>query len=444
MEKTKSSGRMKDVSRRVALCLVILAAGAGGMIALAAMKKPPAEARSEERAIRVEVVRAAPESVQIAIAGFGEARPVDIVTISPEVAGKLTVVHRSLEVGMTVSRGDLLFRIDPTDYRANRDNALAGVRLWENTVERLGRQYELDKARLITLERSRDLAQAEFMRKRRLFEEDSVGTRSNVDAAEQQSNAVADQADQMAKAVAVYPIQIREAQNNLTSARAQLEKADANLARCDVRAPFDGRITSVAVEQGQYVSPGLKALVLANDAMLEIKVPLDSRDLRRWLRFTDQRPQGDGAWFSSLEPVDCTIAWTEDSANHVWTGRLDRVVTFDQITRTITVAVRVSAHQAAPNRAGALPLVEGMFCRVQIPGRTLDNVIRLPRWAVSFQNTAYVAVDNRLKTVAVEVAHVQGDEVLVSAGLAAGDRIITTRLVDPLENALLDIAQKTS
>ena len=444
MKPTHRSTITGDVLKRIVICVVVLALGAGGMLALASMKKPPAEAKPEERAMRVEVLRAVPETVEVTISGFGEVRPVDIVTISSEVAGKVVAIHPNLEAGMTVAKNALLFRVDPTDYRANRDNARAALQLGENTVARLTRQYALDKARLATLERNRDLAESEFNRLRSLFEEDSVGTRSGVDAAERQYNSSADQADQMAKAVAVYPIQIREAENSLASARAQLEKADANLARCTVTAPFDGRIKAVAIEQGQYVTPGAAAITLADDAMLEIQVPLDSRDVRKWLRFKDSRSQGNGAWFNDLEPANCRITWTEETNGHAWTGRLDRVVAFDQKTRTVTVAVRIGAKGAVSRGNGALPLVEGMFCRVEIPGRELSHVFRLPRWAVSFKNTAYIVSENRLKTVPVQVAHMEGDQVLVTGGISPGDRVVTTRLVDPLENSLLKITEKTS
>jgi hypothetical protein len=44
-----------------------------------------------------------------------------------------------------------------------------------------------------------------------------------------------------------------------------------------------------------------------------------------------------------------------------------------------------------------------------------------------------------LKTVSVTVARIQGEETLISGGLQPGDTVVVTRLVDPLENALLDI-----
>jgi len=168
-------------------------------------------------------------------------------------------------------------------------------------------------------------------------------------------------------------------------------------------------------------------------------VPLDSRDARQWLRFRKGGSNGETGWFNDLEPARCTIRWTEGREGHVWHAQLHRVVKFDQQTRTLTVAIRIEAQQALSEDPEALPLVEGMFCAVEIPGRAMQGVIRLPRWAVSFENTVYVSSDSRLKTVSVEVARVQGDEAFVSRGLAPGDVVVVTRLIDPLENSLLEL-----
>jgi len=175
---------------------------------------------------------------------------------------------------------------------------------------------------------------------------------------------------------------------------------------------------------------------------LEILVPLDSRDARQWLRFDGQQ-SGTTAWFQNVARTPCTIRWTESPGAHAWEGFLDRVVKFNQTTRTLTVAVKIPAADAIAGDQ-SLPLVEGMFCSVDIPGRPMENVYRLPRWAVSFSNTVYIVRDNRLKTVPVTVVRSQGEETFVSAGLSGGDRVITTRLVDPLENSLLDVSDDKS
>ena len=75
---------------------------------------------------------------------------------------------------------------------------------------------------------------------------------------------------------------------------------------------------------------------------------------------------------------------------------------------------------------------------MNIPGRVMRSVVPLPRWAVTFENTVYIAENNRLKTVPVTVDRSEGDVAYVSRGLEPGDLVIATRLVDPLENVLLE------
>ena len=85
-----------------------------------------------------------------------------------------------------------------------------------------------------------------------------------------------------------------------------------------------------------------------------------------------------------------------------------------------------------------------MFCRVIIPGLILDNVIVLPRHAVSFENTVYLAVDNRLQTRPVEVARLEQEQAVISGGLNSGEIVITTRLEQPLEHSLLSVTLQDS
>ncbi|WP_419660207.1 efflux transporter, RND family, MFP subunit, related to HlyD [Desulfosarcina variabilis str. Montpellier] len=430
---------LQNIIFRILTCILILAAGIIGIKGLAGMKKPPATARNEEYALQVEAIRAQPADAPVRITGYGEVHALTVVPISPAVSGTIVETHPRLDEGEIIPMGETLFRIDPRNYEAAVKEARAVETQWENTIRRLKKQFAIDRQRLCTLQRNRKLAEMEFHRLRDLFHKDKVGTRSNVEKAEKAFNAAMDQVDQLNQALALYPIQIREALSSLASARARSSLAVANLERCTVAADFDARVKSVSIEKGQYVAPGQKALTLADDSTLEIHVPLDSRDARQWLQFAGSRKRGETAWFNGLVPVICSIRWTEADGRITWQGRLHRVVRFDQQTRTLTVAVRIDSNDAAVNDVKGLPVVEGMFCSVDIPGKTLNNIYRLPSWAVSYKNTVYKIQDSRLTTVPVTVARVDGDTAIVSEGLQPEDLVVSTRLADPLENILLEI-----
>jgi RND family efflux transporter MFP subunit len=422
---------------RLMVCSLLLLAGVGGYVGLSGLKKPPAQAHNGERPLKVTTLQAKGEAVQVAITGYGQVRPLKEVVMAAEVAGQVVSVHPRLNTGELIAQGDLLFQIDPRNYESAVTQARAEVDQSRSLLARLSKQAVIDEERLKTLMRNRELAAAEYGRIRLLFEAHGVGTRSSVDRAEQAYNAAVDQSDQMSLSVSLNPLRIKEAESSLAAAQARFTHAQTNLQRCRVHAPFNGRIKTVTIEQGQYVSAGQALVTLADDTLLEIHIPLDSRDVDQWIQFAEVPNPAAGAWFNSLHPVACAIRWTEAPKEHRWEGMLHRVVHFDPKTRTITVAVRISGDKAV--QRGRLPLVEGMFCEVEIPGLTLPRAYRIPRQAVGFGGTLFTVVDHRLKTVAVEVARESGDDVLVVGGLNEGDIVIATRLVDPLEGALIEI-----
>ncbi len=443
-----------EILLRAVVMIAILAASVGVMILLASQRKEPAKAEVRERPIRVDVQRVTFENVPVGIVGYGEARARDTVSIAPEVPGRVVEVHPRLEVGEIIPKGEVLFQIDPRDYQARHDDAAATVQQMETSIERWNKQFSIDRERLETLSRSSELGKAEYQRVKQLLEVDQVGTQSGVDTAERAMNGTKDQYDQLVQVVDLYPIRIREAEDGLASARAMFEMAKANLDRTVVRAPFYARVTKSDMEQNEYVSPGSQLIMLADDSVIEISVPLDSRQARQWLRFgepIDSVDEAGTAWFDALENVEVEVFWTEDEANYRWTGRVDRVEKFDAETRQLTVITRIDGADAQSAGSGRLPLVEGMFCKVRIPGKVAENVVKLPAECVGFDRDAsgfrsvYVAAaqgngDLRLKTVKVRESHMDGQNVYVAEGLTSGDLVITTRLVNPLENTLVQAA----
>lgn len=386
---------------RVVACLLILAVSFGGFRFLKNRKKVPAQAEQVERPLKVEAVSAVFVEVPVVIEAHGELRSIRRVDIAAEVAGSVVEVHPRLQTGEVIPEGELLFAIDDRDYRS---------------------EYESNKVRLGILSRDRELTQKDLQRIQTLFEKNKVGTRAGVEKAEQAANNAADR---------------------LAQVRQAMTRAAINLERCRVTAPFSCRITSKNIEKGQYVSPGKIVLGLADDSVLELEVPVDSRDALEWLQFAVAENGGKAteAWFSKLQPVQCKVNWTEDPKNQA-VAILDRVSLFDEKTRTVKVVLRIEGKQFE-DRLEVLPLVAGMFCRAEIPGRSLQQVVELPRWAVSFKNTVYVIREGRLQTVPVKVARVQANKAYISEGLAEGDMVITTRLANPLERSLVQISNQS-
>lgn len=442
MSEQKAVKRPLAVTVSLFICMIVLGGGALGMFGLLMLKEPPARAEIAERVLRVQVATVQPEEVPVVMTGYGEVRATDSVTVVPEVAGKIIEVHPRLRAGEVIPQGEVLFRIDPADYQASVQRAEGTVGQLRSAVAALRKQQTLDTTMLGTMQRSLDLADAEFARLKSLYEASEVGTLSGVERAEMARNQAKTAYDQLANALDLYPTRIEEASSGLAAAEGALALTRNALSRTTVTAPFNARVKMEQLEVGQVVAPGTPVAQLANDGSLEIRVPLDSRDARQWLQFEEADLASEAAWFSATKQVACDIRWSEDPQSHVWQGKLVRVEAFDPQTRTLTVVVRVEGEQARSQDADRLPLVDGMFCNVEIPGKVMTGVYRVPRWAVTFEGDVYVAKGDRLEIRRATVMRHQGEETILSSGLNPGDQVIITRLVTPAPNSLLQIVSE--
>jgi RND family efflux transporter MFP subunit len=330
------------------------------------------------------------------INGYGELTPIRSVNIAAEVKGRIVYIHPQLTVGGIIEAGETLFKIDNNDYLT---------------------EFATGKERQKILTRDYQLAENEFNRIKKLFLNSKVGTLAMVEKEEQRLNSIADRLVQVERSLRI---------------------AELNLKRCTVSTNFRARITRKNVEEGQFVAPGQTLVSLADDSVLELTVPVDSQDVLHWLSFANNSDTASQSlWFKPPQPVVCQVSWTENP-QHSYPAILDRISQFNAKTRTVDLVARITP-QAANTQANPFPLTAGMFCKIEIPGKILNNVFSLPQWAVSYDNRVYVAKKNRLATSKVKVAKSQNNQAYISDGIQAGDVVITTRLVDPLEGILLNI-----
>lgn len=422
--------------RQLAISGGLLLFGMCGLIVLGAIRRAPSEVAPAEKALRVDGVRLEAIDFPVALTGYGAVRPLRMVGIAAEVPGILVHIHPSLRAGQTIPEGEVLFAIDDQDYQAAVLEAEALAEQGRMSILRMDEELRRNRNRLETVKRNFALAQGEFDRTRDLYEQHQIGSQADLDLSERPLNTARDAVDQLEKSLAIAPLLISEAKTSQEAAESRLERARRQLERCTVRAPFEARVVRAKLEKGQLVHAAAEMVILADDSVLEIAVPLDVREAHKWLQF-QPGAGSELAWFPDVKPVPCTVRWTEAPDSHQWTGVLHRVEQMSVETRTLKVVIRIQGRDAS--NAHGFPLVEGMFCSVEIPGRTLTGVFRAPRWAVSVDQTVYLSVDSRLSTRPVRVAYTHQDEVFIDDGLEPGELLVVTRLSDPLENILLDL-----
>ncbi|TKI07424.1 HlyD family secretion protein [Martelella alba] len=206
----------------------------------------------------------------------------DAVTISPKVSGY--VIDLAVRDNQRVHKGDLLLKIDPRDYVAQRDQAVAQLGLAEAQLHQSQVQLALSRvqypaqlsqaqAQLARAEANQQNAEAEYRRQRGV--DPRATSQQNIDTANAQLKAArADTANARAQVDVARQValQIRQAQTTVEArrqqvrqAKAQLESANLNLSYTEVRAPFDGFVTR------RNVQPGL--LVQAGGALMSVVSP---------------------------------------------------------------------------------------------------------------------------------------------------------------------------
>ncbi len=436
MGEQKKSEKNKSKAFRVIIgfliCAVFISAGFTGMNQLSASKKGAEKKKPSETRLEVETMPAEKQNISLVAKGYGEAYPVNVMTISPEVSGRVVEASDRLNQGEIINKGEFLFKIDSTDYEIDAEKATIKVTLQQNKISRLTVESENDQARLASVKRNTQLAKTEFLRLKTLYEKEKVGSLSSVDQAEQTFNSLLDTEKNLVKTIALYPLLIAEAQSNLEEARSDLKTARLNVQRCTLSAPFTGRIKEESIEKGKHINIGTNALVLADDTVLEIQVPLSDKDAFQILHL--RKSDSPASWYSGLKNRKCVVRTVTGEVSNSVDAVIDRIVKYDSASRTLFVAVRVDQDIPTESR---IPVMDGMFCVVSISGKVMEDAVKIPKTAVNSDDTIYLVIQNRLKTFPVNVVMEDGDYSYITGTLETGDRIITTKLVNPLENSLL-------
>lgn len=351
------------------LVVALLLSGVAGYAAFARLEVAPAKPGSVAAQSPGAAVIAATSTVQdvpTVRRSVGWVEPVSTVTVRARVDGE--VVEQLVTEGQEVHRGDLLFRIDDREVRA----ALAK-----------------DEALLARDQATLARAQADASRARDLL--------ARKVAAQQQ----VDQADADAKIAAA----------NVQADQAAIDMDRIRLDYTQVRSPIDGRLGAIRITEGNIVrsADGGDGLVTITQMKpLRVSFTLPERDL----------PALRAAAAGGKVPVRVSAHSGDGSLADGALSFIDSSV--DAASGTVT------AKALLPNEDDAL--WPGQYVDVEVElGHTADAVT-IPLVAVQpGQDGPFVFVvggDGKASLRQIVPGDTMGDQVVVSRGLAAGERVV--------------------
>jgi multidrug resistance efflux pump len=184
----------------------------------------------------------------------------DIVKIAPRVSGY--IVEVAVKDNQFVRKGELFFRIDPSSYQLAVDTAQVQLQQAKEDVAAL--EAEVKAAGAMVLQSEAGVVAARAMIKQQQAAVDSArADLSQAEAALTSSKASLAQAKATLGEPGDANVRIREA-------TVQLEEARLNLSWTSITAPFDGFITNLDVNEGQFGSPGIPIAAFVDSSSFRV------------------------------------------------------------------------------------------------------------------------------------------------------------------------------
>ena len=231
--------------------------GVGGVVLVGGPIVISASAK-RERGVEVRFEKVGRRDLVAAVTASGKVQPKTKVDVSPDITGRIT--RLAVQEGDLVQKGQFLLQIEPTIYEAGLERAQA--------------MYASAQAALVQARASRDQAARALERAKQL-------KRQNPNLISDEQLEQAQTSFNVAEAVA------NSSQHQVDQARAGVQESRDQLAKTRIVAPMTGRVTRLAVEEGEVAVPGTFSrdvgllLTVSDLSVIQTKVNVDETDVVR-------------------------------------------------------------------------------------------------------------------------------------------------------------------
>lgn len=377
---------------KVLLPIVVLGLSIGAAWAMIALRPASMPQPVVPEPPTVVIERVEPKTLQLNVVSQGVVSPREQIDLMAEVAGKVVQIHPALVSGGFFVANELLLTIDTQVY----DYAIVA-------------------------------AQARVAEAKRVL----INERAQVEQADSEWQALG---QGEASDLALRKPQLAEAEAKLQAAEADLAKSKLDRSRCELRAPFSGRVLSKQVGRGQFLAAGsVVAKIFAND-VAEVRLPVGIDQLG-FLDLSWGRQSG----VAGHQPKVSLRASIGANAQH-WQGRIVRSeAALDAASGQLFLVAQVDRpDQTSADRA---PLLSGLFVQAEIEGVSQPGLFSLPRSALNnLQQLKVVTDEQRLAFRHVEVLRSDASTVIIKAGLNPGERVVVSEMPMAVEGMPVRIA----
>lgn len=350
---------------------------------------------------------------------YGRLEAPQMANLRAAVAADVIEVH--VFDGQQVEQSDVLIELDPQEAQLALDQAAAELALIDAQIAAEQSQLKRNEALLSTQQQLVDLAKAAVNRAEKL-QQSKLSSQALLDESislQQQQNLTLKQRQ---FDIQDHPIRIAELNARRQQAQAQLNRAELDLSRTVITAPFSGRVSSRQIAKGDRVQIGDALMTLYDMQQLELRASISQR------------------YLADIYPV---IEQQSLNATALIAGQQYRF----ELQR---LAGEVNANVAGRDGLFRLkgepgPLAVGEFVSVQLTLPARGNSIAIPYSALYGLDRVYRVRDNRLEAVQVSKIGDYSDQdgksrlLIQSQDLQQGDVIITTQLPNAINGLAVSV-----
>jgi len=408
------------------------------LLIMVGIRQSPEKAERGEPTRYVRIIEVATTDFTPVAEGYGSVQPARVWAAVSQVSGRVIEMHPRLRNGGIITAGSELIRIDPDDYELNLTQA-------KNELAELNVQGDNAAASLEIEKRNLALAEKEFKRRSKLASQGTL-SKSSADEAERAMLSSRTLVQNLQNTVALLPIQRKLLETKIT-------QAERDLANTRISAPFNLRVSGLAVEQQQFVSAG--QTLFSGDSLerVEITARVAAGSLKKL--FIDQPDfptdvnllNNNLASIVGFKPTVKLDIGGDQRAE--WEAEFVRVSdSVDAATQTIGLVVAVDKPMEKIIPGVRPPLSKGMFVQVSIAGHAQKNRIVIPRSVIRNNQVYLVDEQNRLQSRTIKKLYDQAQFSVIGDSLKAGEQIVVSDLAPAVDGMLLktevDLALQSS
>ena len=338
-------------------------------------------------------------NVSQVVEATGEVAAVNLVNVGAQVSGQIKKLY--VVLGQEVKQGDMIAEIDSQTQENTLNTDRAKLANYKAQLE----------ARKILL----NIAKKQYDRELVLIKTNSTSQQNLENARDTYATARAN---------------VNEMESLIKQTQITINTDETNLGYTKIRAPLNGTIVSVPVEEGQTVNANQTTptiVQIANLGDMEIDIQISEGDI------TKVKPG---------MPVDYTILSEPNTIFHAKLDSIDpglttltdgsysKSSTSSSSSSTSTAAVYYYGRSYVKNDEGKLRI--GMMTQNTILVSSAENVLVVPTIALTNRNDKYfvrILTDkNKVEKRDVEIGISDGVYTEITSGLAEGDQVITSEV----------------